>query len=823
MKILQNSMLKGWKLLFLCYIALLACSFTYESISMIQDENSSIAELPKQNKKTVFFFPALQGNSGYTNNLKNFINNSYQIIEIDYHKIRFSNDDYSASTYAEIVKQLVESNQFKSFHVIGSGFGSVIAARFTQLNSEGVESLTLIDPEGILELELLGGYHLNKGVYSVASLTAWILENLTPDFGYFSETALSFQNFRTRLDTDLRTAKSYLKAVKVPTLIINSSNEQNTKAEIIKEFNRHIVTSKVQVLDKNLSLNETAIQIEEFIGLDKLESPKITVSRRIKSELPFSNSKIISAEGWLLTGLMLLIIFSTFFSEDLACIGAGLMVARGLMGFIPALSASFIGIFVGDILVYLSGKWFGKSATHKAPLKWFISEADIEQSKEWFHAKGPVIIIMSRFIPGTRFPTYFSAGAIGASFLMFISYFGIASLIWTPILVGASVVLGHELIYYFSLYQEYALVVLLIVVITALFTIKIVIPLFTFKGRRLLYGKFQRLINWEFWSPYILYSPIVIYSLYLWIKFKKITIPTAANPGIPEGGFIHESKSAILDKINSNEHVARYTLIEHTLSEPEKIQKALSFVVQNSLKYPIVLKPDKGERGKGVGIVQTENELIDKVITSSESIILQEFIEGNEFGLFYYRYPNKNEGSIFSITKKQKLCIYGDGKHNLEQLILIDSRAVCMAETHFKKHIHDLYKTPEKGEKVQLVELGTHSKGSLFLDGKNLITTKLAENLDLISKSFEGFYFGRYDVIVPTEKDLMNGKSLKILEVNGVTSESTNIYDPEHSFFFAIKTLMKQWKIAFEIGALNHKQGTKIPSLKHILSLIFKK
>jgi len=819
METLQKSMLKGWKLFFLCYVALLAGSFTFESLYKIQAEHFSIAELPNHNKKPILYFPDLEGSR---DDLTNYISNQFQIIEIDYRKIRFGNDDYSANTYAQRVKQFVESNQIESLHVIGSGFGSVIASRFIQKNPKSVESLTLIDPEGILELELLGGYHLNKGVYSVASLTAWIFEHLTPDFGYFSETPLSFQNFRTRLDTDLRTAKSYLKAVKVPTLIINTSIEQNTKAEIVKEFNRHIVTSKTQFTDSDLSFNEIASRIEEFISSDKLEFTKITVSRQIKSELPFSNSKIITAQGWLLTGLMCLIIFSTFFSEDLACIGAGLMVARGLMGFIPALSASFIGIFVGDILVYLSGRWFGKSATHKAPLKWFISEADIEQSKEWFRARGPAIIIMSRFIPGTRFPTYFSAGAIGASFLMFISYFGIASLIWTPILVGASVVLGQELIYYFSLYQEYALIVLLITVILSVFTIKIVIPLFTFKGRRLLYGKLQRLINWEFWSPFVLYTPIVVYSLFLWIKFKKITIPTAANPGIPEGGFIHESKSGILNKIKSSEHVARYILIEHTLSEPAKIQKAQSFVDNNSLKFPIVLKPDKGERGKGVEIIQSEKELIDKVIISYKDIILQEFIEGKEFGLFYYRYPNQNVGKIFSVTKKQKLCIYGDGKHNLEQLILNDSRAVCMAETHFKKHTHNLYKTPEKGERVQLVELGTHSKGALFLDGKSLITSKLTETLDEISKSFQGFYFGRYDVIVSTENNLMNGKSLKILEVNGVTSESTNIYDPEHSFFYAVKTLMKQWKIAFEIGALNHRCGTEVPSLKHILSLIFK-
>jgi hypothetical protein len=190
--------------------------------------------------------------------------------------------------------------------------------------------------------------------------------------------------------------------------------------------------------------------------------------------------------------------------------------------------------------------------------------------------------------------------------------------------------------------------------------------------------------------------------------------------------------------------------------------------------------------------------------------------------VFYYRYPGNENGNIFSITKKHKVSVTGDGRQTLEQLILRDSRAVFMAQTHFNKHLDDLYSVPKEGEKVILTELGTHSRGSLFLDGSELISDTLIKKIDEISKSFkDGFYFGRYDLITGSGEELTKGENIKVIELNGVTSESTNIYDPEHSFLFAVKTLMKQWRIAFEIGTQNHKRGVSIPSLKHMLSVIF--
>lgn len=820
MRSLQNSFLRGWRLWFLVYLTLLFSSLLFEQFSKPQRSNALeyISEVP--NSETILIFADLEQESDEFSSIISELTTTNTILKVDYLSLAKDMNNPSAQSYAERILSIIGTYESDSLHIIANGFGTVVASHFLNSSGSKVQSLTLFEPEGVLEFELLGGYHLNRGVYQINNAISWSVRNLLPDFGFFEFTWLNDLYSRTRLNTDLRQVPSLYNRIQTPTIIINPKQNVESVNRISSELNRLIVTS--DLLNAASGRNSSTELIQSFINNPTIADQDVSVSRKIKALIPFSYSKIISAEGWILTGLMLLIIFSTFISEDLACIGAGLMVSRGLMSFFPAVAACYIGIFVGDILVYLSGKWLGKNAINKFPFKWFITEKDIQRSNQWFQAKGPIIILISRFIPGTRFPTYFSAGIIGASFWMFIFYFGIASLLWTPAIVSLAMVLGNELILYFSVYQDYALWVLMGTILFVLFVLKVIIPLFTFKGRRLLYGKINRLIRWEFWSIYVLYTPIVLYSLVLWIRFRKITVVTAANPGMEEGGFKGESKNEILKKIESNDSVARFKYLDSENTSTELIDSALSFMETNSLEFPIVLKPDKGERGKGVQIIKDMDELKFNLSNLSESHILQEFIEGKEFGVFYYRYPGNKHGNIFSITKKHKLSVTGDGRQTLEQLILRDSRAVFMAQTHFNKHLDDLYSIPKQGEKVILTELGTHSRGSLFLDGSELISDNLIKKIDEISKNFKGgFYFGRYDLITDSEEKLTNGKGIKVIELNGVTSESTNIYDPKHSFIFAVRTLMRQWRIAFEIGAQNHKSDVSIPSFKHMISVIF--
>jgi hypothetical protein len=127
---------------------------------------------------------------------------------------------------------------------------------------------------------------------------------------------------------------------------------------------------------------------------------------------------------------------------------------------------------------------------------------------------------------------------------------------------------------------------------------------------------------------------------------------------------------------------------------------------------------------------------------------------------------------------------------------------------------------PQAGERIQLVEIGAHSRGTIFLDGSRYQTEALEAALDRIARSFEGFYFGRFDLRVSSLAALQQGRDFKILELNGVTSEATHIYDPINSLFEAYRVLFAQWRIAFEIGAQNQARGSRPLALRALLAII---
>ena len=824
-----SSFFKGWKLVFALYALALVCSqltLRYlKSNSEITDV--ILIEYGDKSNDAVLLLPNLE-KEPYLESLVDSLSITKRVLHIhyqDYFNSLAEEKKYSVSEKAKRISNLINEEGFSNLEIVAHGFGSIVALDLVNENDrdDQFKSATFINPEGIIEYELLSGHHLNQAIYAAKGMGYWLLHNLIPHFGLYDVSNLN-RYYRTRIDTDLRDIRNKIGGIDIPVRIAEHPVLEGYNEGSLKEWYRLIPQSNLITYS---SANRTSF-FNSFLDRTKLLNSKeggdyiTTASREVKSLLPFSNEHVVRVSGYALYALMVLIIFSTFVSEDLTCIGAGLLAAKGVMGYWPAMIASLLGIFIGDILLYLGGRWLGDNAVKKAPFKWFITEKDLEKSYRWFDAKGPMIIIASRFIPGTRFATYVSAGIIGANFWVFIMYFGIASILWTPILVGLSMIIGQELMEYFYIYQEYAVWVLVGIISSIFISLKVIVPLTTYRGRRLLSAKLKRTIRWEYWPSYVIYFPVLIYAFILAVKYRSLTVFTATNPSIEDAGFIGESKSEILSNIKKQNSLARFELLESSSSDSDLLSKAKDFINRHELNYPVVLKPDVGERGKGVKILKSIAELEDALSGLEKDHIIQEYISGKEFGVFYLRHPDKEKGEIFSITRKELLTIQGDGKSSLEELILRDEQAVYLAGIHFDKHFDKLYDIPEEDKTIKLVELGTHALGAQFYDANELITNELLEEIDGISKSFDGFFFGRFDLKVPSSVELKRGEHIKVIELNGVTSESTNIYDPSYSYFFAVKTLMEQWRIAFEIGAQNRVLGNQLSTVSHLLSKLMR-
>jgi hypothetical protein len=201
-------------------------------------------------------------------------------------------------------------------------------------------------------------------------------------------------------------------------------------------------------------------------------------------------------------------------------------------------------------------------------------------------------------------------------------------------------------------------------------------------------------------------------------------------------------------------------------------------------------------------------------------VLVQEFVDGVEASVFYCRMPGEPHGRIFSVTEKIFPSVIGDGASILEELILRDDRAFIVAKKYFERNTALLLTVPAAGERVGLVDIGSHSKGAVFRDGGRLRTPELESKIDAICLDLAGFFFGRFDVRAATFDDLKTARNFRIIELNGVTSESTNIYDPKYSLLDAYRILFDQWRIAFRIGAANARVGARVSTVREIVSLV---
>lgn len=316
----------------------------------------------------------------------------------------------------------------------------------------------------------------------------------------------------------------------------------------------------------------------------------------------------------------------------------------------------------------------------------------------------------------------------------------------------------------------------------------------------------KRWTKWEFWPFYVFYVPVYFYWLYLGIRARSLAFFTAANPAIETGGFIDYSKAAVLRKIPDKWLPLTLYLKQDSLTSLV-IQQ---WMLQHQLSFPIIIKPDKGERGFGVEKISSSEEVeqyIHQYLLLDEQFIVQEYIDQPlEFGVMYSRLPDEERGVITSVVEKKLLLLQGDGQHSLEELILADSRA-SYHYLYFKKLLGlKLECVIDKGVSIPLVAVGNHCRGATFLNANHLINRQLTQVFDTISREISGYYFGRYDLKVNSLDDLYAGK-IKIIELNGANSEPAHIYDPNMKLWPAYRDLFAHWHRLYKVSIANHCQG----------------
>jgi membrane protein DedA with SNARE-associated domain len=497
---------------------------------------------------------------------------------------------------------------------------------------------------------------------------------------------------------------------------------------------------------------------------------------------------------------------ATFVLEDVAAVGAGLLLASGGISWPAAFIACFFGIWMGDASLYVLARFAGRGWFERSALRRFSSK--VSESQRWFAERGTPILIFSRLVPGARLPTYLAAGFLRVPLTRFLLITGAASSLWTLAILFLAQTFGARLTSWLGTYKHASLLLLsaAIILLAAFQLLRRVFVDFNF---RRFADRFARWRHWEFWPRWMFYPPVAIYCLWLAVKYRGLSLPTAANPGIFSGGMVGESKSAMLSELfaTSPEFTAEAQLIRGN-SVKARLDAIDEVRARLKLDFPFILKPDVGQRGVGIKLIRTRAHAEDYLRQTCAPLIVQRYAPGpHEIGIFYYRFPHETRGHIFAITEKIFPKLVGDGRHTIHELIEHDPRARFVAHTYFKRFTTRLDEILAVGEELKLVEAGNHAQGCIFRDGMRLCTPNLEQRIDEISQGLTGFFIGRYDIRFDSDEDLCAGKKFQIIELNGAASEATSIYDPRNTLFAAYRTLFRQWNLVFAIGAANRKGG----------------
>lgn len=322
-----------------------------------------------------------------------------------------------------------------------------------------------------------------------------------------------------------------------------------------------------------------------------------------------------------------------------------------------------------------------------------------------------------------------------------------------------------------------------------------------------------KLTQWEHWPTLLFYIPLAPFFIYRALKAKHLIHYLATNPNILYSGNGTESKHKTLNLVPE-----KYRPKGILISKNRNKKEILSQIKELSFDYPIIAKPDIGFRGYLVKKINDQKALINYLNLVDTGIILQEFIPyHNELGIFYHRIPGEKKGKITSVTIKKFIAVYGDGKSTLSELIQNDERAFLYYKLFKNIHRSNMNKVYKKKEKIVLTEIGNHSKGTQFINGNYLINSSLENLIDDLCNEIDGWYYGRLDIKYKDYESFLNGKDFKILEVNGIISEPTHIYDATSenaSFYNCMKTINEHWDIMNDIAVKNHEvNGVVYPKI----------
>src|SRR6266508_3511323 len=148
------------------------------------------------------------------------------------------------------------------------------------------------------------------------------------------------------------------------------------------------------------------------------------------------------------------IILLSFISEDAATISSALSLFGGPINWQLGFAACFAGIWIGDLGLYSLARCFGKPILKSRWIARFADAEAIEWCQTRFNDHASLKLLASRFVPGTRLPTYLAAGLLSMPVTRFAIVTAFAALLWIGGIFAITRLLGSQALIWLSFVQS---------------------------------------------------------------------------------------------------------------------------------------------------------------------------------------------------------------------------------------------------------------------------------------------------------------------------------------------------------------------------------
>ncbi|MFM7240878.1 MAG: alpha/beta fold hydrolase [Opitutia bacterium] len=722
---------------------------------------------------------------------------------------------HSMETNAAVVAALIEHYGIKDYHVIGQGLGGVAALELARAHPGRVRSLSLVSAPGAQEFEMMGNPLVNKLVYGFHGAFFWGVSRLTPNFGAADLLPWDRDYAKTVFDTDLSDSKKTLREWRKPLYLLHGEDDWVTAVDAARYTAQLVPQAKLEIQPGGrdaafADVPATAAKLGAFL----LEAEQAPVA---PAAAPASDPPVPTAQGARYWILMLIIVLCCLVAEDPTCLATGLLVGMGLIDFWSGAMACTVSIFIGDVALYSVGRFFGKQALTRAPLKWLLKPHQLDQWAGWFSTpRGMFVVVSSRFVPASRVPTFITAGILRLSPLRLGMLLFLAALVWTPVLMLIGLRWGPVIIEKLNEYHRIAGWIVVGMLLLLYFSTHWLLPALTWRGRRQLVMKVRNLLQPSLWPAAILYLPVRLAVLYHSIRCRSLTAFASANPAFGRiGGFIGDAKSLLLRPFQRDSRCCPTLALAQEDAVAERLKEAQAFAVCHG--YPLVFKPEVAEDGAGLRIVRDGAHLERLVAGAREDFLLQRFIPGLEFEVVWRRNPGKDDGRIMAIVQKQDVVVRGDGEQTLEELIWLDEVAVSRGELYQRCHSRELNNVVPAGRLVTLNLTGSYGHGARCVHRHDLNTAELTAAVTAFAKRFPGLHFARFDLRASGEADLKAGRFI-CTEVGGCCHVSSLVRDGSLRFSRSYAAVWRQLKACVEAGRYNLNQSVRPVPLEELMA-----